>query len=126
TIPVNVYALALSPSGTGKGHATGLIEEKVINTFRTLFYEHTFPVSAENHCNELAVKRAARTGEDVNVELEKLAKDFHSLGSLLFTFASASTPAIKQMRQKVLMANAGSINLQIDEIGANFSQSTEA
>lgn len=126
TIPVNVYALALSPSGTGKGHATGLIEEQVINTFRTLFYEHTFPVSAENHCNELAVKRAARTGEDVNVELEKLAKDFHSLGSLLFTFDSASTPAIKQMRQKVLMANAGSINLQIDEIGANFSQSTEA
>lgn len=126
TIPVNVYALALSPSGTGKGHAVGLIEEQVINTFRKLFLEHTFLVSAENHCNELALKRAARSGEDVEVELEKLAKDFNSLGSLLFTFDSASTPAIKQMRQKVLMANAGAINLQIDEIGANFTQSVEA
>ena len=30
------------------------------------------------------------------------------------------------MRQKLLMANAGSCNLQVDEIGANFSGSTEA
>ena len=125
TIPINVYALALSPSGTGKGHAVGLVEEEVINTFRKVFFDHTFPISAENHCQELAVKRAARNGTDVDEELIKLGKDFQSLGSLLFTFDSASTPAIKQMRQKVLMANAGSINLQIDEIGANFSASIE-
>ena len=126
TIPVNVYALALSPSGTGKGHAVGIIEQNVINTFRDVFYEHTFPVSAEAHCEQLAIKRAGRNGTDVDVELQKLGKDFQNLGALLFTFDSATTPAIKQMRQKVLMANAGSINLQIDEIGANFTNSIEA
>ena len=62
----------------------------------------------------------------MDVELQKLGKDFQTLGALLFTFDSATTPAIKQMRQKVLMANAGSINLQIDEIGANFTNSIEA
>lgn len=126
TIPINVYTLALSPSGTGKGHAVGLIEGEVINTFRDVFYDHTFPVSAEQHCQEMAVKRAARNGTDEESELVKLGKDFQSLGALLFTFDSASTPAIKQMRQKVLMANAGSINLQVDEIGANFTASIEA
>lgn len=126
SIPVNVYALALSPSGTGKGHAVGIIEHNVINTFREVFYEHTFPVSAEANCEQLAIKRAGRNGTDVDVELQKIAKDFSNLGALLFTFDAATTPAIKQMRQKVLMANAGSINLQIDEIGANFTNSIEA
>lgn len=126
TIPVNVYTLALSPSGSGKGHAVGLIEGEVINNFRNIFYDHTFPISAEQHCEQLAIKRANKNGTDVDEELIKLGKDFQNLGALLFTFDSASTPAIKQMRQKVLMANAGSINLQIDEIGANFSSSIEA
>lgn len=126
TIPINVYTLALSPSGSGKGHAVGLIEGEVINNFRNIFYDHTFPISAEQHCEQLAIKRANKNGTDVDEELNKLGKDFQNLGALLFTFDSASTPAIKQMRQKVLMANAGSINLQIDEIGANFSSSIEA
>lgn len=126
TIPINVYTLALSPSGTGKGHAVGLIEGEVINTFREVFYDHTFPISAEQHCEDMAAKRAVRNGTDPADELVKLGKDFQSLGALLFTFDSASTPAIKQMRQKVLMANAGSINLQVDEIGANFTSSIEA
>lgn len=125
TIPINVYALALSPSGTGKGHSVSTIENSVINTFREVFFEHTFPISAEQHCSELAAKRATRNGTDVEDELIKLGKDFQNLGSLLFSFDAATTPAIKQMRQKVLMANAGSINLQIDEIGANFTAAIE-
>lgn len=126
TIPVNVYAIALSPSGTGKGHAVGIIEGEVINSFREIFYEHTFPVSAAAHCEKLSIKRAAKSGEDPADELIQLSKDFQSLGALMFQFDAASSPAIKQMRQKMLMANAGSVNLQVDEIGANFTGSIEA
>lgn len=126
TIPVNVYAIALSPSGTGKGHAVGIIEGEVINAFREIFYEHTFPVSAAAHCEKLSIKRAAKSGEDPADELIQLSKDFQSLGALMFQFDAASSPAIKQMRQKMLMANAGSVNLQVDEVGANFTQSIEA
>ncbi|WP_227503330.1 DUF3987 domain-containing protein [Moraxella bovoculi] len=103
-----------------------MLEQEVINTFRNVFLEHTFPVSAEAHCDELANKRAARNGTDAGDELVKLGRDFQSLGALLFSFDSATTPAIKQMRQKLLMANLGSCNLQVDEIGANFSASVEA
>lgn len=103
-----------------------MLEQEVINTFRNVFLEHTFPVSAEAHCDKLANKRAARNGTDAGDELVKLGRDFQSLGALLFSFDSATTPAIKQMRQKLLMANLGSCNLQVDEIGANFSASVEA
>ncbi|WP_432481701.1 DUF3987 domain-containing protein [Moraxella sp. ZY200743] len=126
TIPINVYAFALSPSGSGKGHSTSLIENEVINSFKTAFMEHTFPICAEQNCELLAAKRAKRNGTDIDDELIKLAKSFNELGALLFSFDSATTPAIKQMRQKLLMANAGSCNLQVDEIGANFSGSIEA
>lgn len=126
TIPINVYAIALSPSGTGKGHAVGTIEGDVINKFTKEFFEHTFPTNAEKHCEELANRKAAKADTDPEEELVRLAKEFHNLGAPLLTFDSATTPAIKQLRQKILMANAGSINLQVDEIGANFQGSIEA
>lgn len=125
TIPVNVYALALSPSGSGKGHSTSLIENEVINNFRVVFLEHTFPIKAQQHCEELAVRRANRNGTNAEDELVKLGKDFQSLGAMMMDFDSATVPAIKQMRQKLLMANAGSLNLRVDEVGANFSSIIE-
>lgn len=125
TIPINVYAFNLSPSGTGKGHSTSIIEEEVINQFREVFTEHTFPLIAESNLEKLANRRAARNSTDPSDELEKIRKDFNSLGSLMFSFDSATSPAIKQMRQKLLMAASGACNLQVDEIGANFSASIE-
>lgn len=125
TIPINMYALALANSGSGKGHSTSVIENSVINNFKEVFTQHTFVNSAENHCQQLSIKRANLNGTDQQTELDKLAKDFNSLGALLFSFDDATTPAIKQMRQKLLMAKAGSANLIIDEIGANFIARTE-
>ncbi|EPW9558162.1 primase C-terminal domain-containing protein [Acinetobacter baumannii] len=120
SIPINIYALNLSPSGTGKGFSTSLIEGEILKQFKETFLEHTFPVLAEQNLEALAAKRAIRKGTDPNDELVALEKEFNMLGSLLFSFDSATTPAVKQMRQKLLMGNAGSVNLQIDEIGANF------
>ena len=125
TIPLSVYAIALSPSGSGKGLSTTLMESEVINTFKEVFLNHTFVRAAEYTCEQLSIKRANRNGTDPSDELAKLDKDFKSLGSLLFIFDSATTPAIKQMRQKLLMAGAGSCNLQVDEVGANFTASIE-
>jgi hypothetical protein len=39
---------------------------------------------------------------------------------LVFSFDSGTPAAVKQMRHKLLMAEAGSMNLQIDEIGSNL------
>lgn len=124
-IPINMYAIALSPSGTGKGLSTSLIEQRVMSGYKEVFLEHTLPISAEKTAEQIAIKRATRNGTDVEDEVIKLGKDYKSLGAYLPSFDSATTPAIKQMRQKLLMAGAGSLNLIIDEFGANLSASIE-
>lgn len=124
-IPVNMYALNLATSGFGKGHSTNIIEEQVMNQFRDRFLEETFPVLAETNLPKLAVKRAQRKATDPDEELVRVQKEFDSLGSLLFSFDSGTSPAVKQMRHKLLMADAGSLNLEIDEIGLNLVGNTE-
>lgn len=119
-IPVNMYAINLGTSGSGKGFSTNIIEREVINRFRSRFLEETFPLLAEMNLPKLAVKRAARKNEDPETELLRVQKEFDQLGSLVFSFDSGTPAAVKQMRHKLLMADAGSVNLQIDEIGSNL------
>lgn len=124
-IPVNVYAINLSPSGTGKGFSTSIIEDEVMMQFREHFLEETFPLMAERHLPQISHKRAVRKNTDPDEELVRVEKEFNSLGNLLFSFDSGTSPAVKQMRHKLLMANAGSVNLEIDEIGSNLMGNTE-
>ncbi|TXH09429.1 MAG: DUF3987 domain-containing protein [Hyphomicrobiaceae bacterium] len=119
-IPVNLYALNLSTSGSGKGFSTNIMENQVINQFRHRFLEETFPILAEQNLPKLALKRANRKSTDPDEEAIRVQKEFDSIGPLLFSFDSGTSPAIKQMRHKLLMADAGSLNLQIDEIGSNL------
>ena len=119
-IPVNLYALNLSTSGSGKGFSTNIIENQVIQLFRQRFLEETFPILAENNLPKLAIKRANRKSTDPDEELVRVQKEFDQLGSLVFSFDSGTPAAVKQMRHKLLMAEAGSVNLQIDEIGSNL------
>lgn len=125
-IPVNLYSVALAPSGFGKGHSISIVEKQFIAGFRKAFIESTFPTIAEDHLYQMACDRALITGKDPAEEKEKLDKEFRGLGALAFSFDSATTAAVKQMRQKLLMANCGAISLQIDEIGSNLIGSTEA
>lgn len=124
-IPVNMYALNLSTSGSGKGFSTNIMENQVINQFRGRFLEETFPILAEQNLPKLALKRANRKSTDPDEELVRVQKEFDSLGSLMFSFDSGTAPAVKQMRHKLLMADAGSMNLQIDEIGSNLVGNVE-
>jgi hypothetical protein len=124
-IPVNMYALNLATSGFGKGHSTNIIEEQVVNRFRDRFLEETFPLLAEMNLPKLANKRAIRKATSPDDELVRVTKEFDSLGSMLFSFDSGTSPAVKQMRHKLLMADAGSLNLEIDEIGLNLTNSAE-
>ena len=120
-IPVNMYALNLAPSGLGKGLSTNVLEEEVINQFKDRFIDETFPLLAEQHLPKVANKRAIRKGTDPDEELEKVQKEFTGLGPLMFSFSEATSPAVKQMRHKLLLANAGAMNMEVDEIGLNLS-----
>ena len=124
-IPVNFYAVNLATSGFGKGHSINIIEEQLIEEFREEFLGRTFPLVAEENLAKLAAARAHRYQEDPDTELEKVTKEFERQGALLFSFDSGTAPAIKQMRHKLLMAGAGSMNSEIDEIGSNLLGSSD-
>lgn len=119
-IPVNIYALALAVSGSGKGFSVNLLENDFLGGFQQRFMEETFHTVAEQNLWEIAYKRAARDGTAEQDEYEKVEKEFKQTGALAFTFDSGTPAAVKQMRQKLLMSKAGSINLQVDEVGSNL------
>jgi len=125
-IPVNSYAINLAPSGFGKGYSTNIIEEEVIKAFTSQFIAHTFPTLAEQNLPVIANTRAQIKGTDPDEELERARKEFDDNGSMETVFSSATGSAIKQFRHKLLMANSGSINFQVDEIGSNLTGEVEA
>lgn len=124
-IPVNIYALILATSGFGKGHSVNIMENEFIKGFRKRFVEETLPVIAEKHLFEIANERALRDGTDQQEEIDRVTKEFKRAGAFPFTFDSGTVPAVKQLRHKLLLANCGSINLQIDEIGSNLIGSVD-
>jgi hypothetical protein len=103
-----------------------IIEEQVIGDFRERFQNVVFPEYAEKNIAKIASRRALKEGTDDKEEMAAAMVEFEDMGELLFAFDSATSPALKQMRNKLLMANAGSMNLEIDEIGSNLLSNTEA
>lgn len=124
-VPVNLYALALGASGFGKGHSVNIMENSFIKGFKQRFLEEAMPKISEDHMDKLAQERSIRNGTDANVELDILHAEYKRLGAYPFTFDSGTSPAVKQLRDKLLLANCGSINLQIDEIGSNLINAVE-
>ena len=84
-----------------------------------------FPKYAQSRLSLEAIKRAQYLGISQVEAEEKLDKEFKSYGAFKFSFSEATTPAIKQFRNKLILAKAGSVNLQIDEIGFNLDKNYE-
>lgn len=125
-IPVNIYALALATSGFGKGHSVNIMEGEFLAGFKRRFMEDTMPAVAEKHLWDIANHRAVKNGNnDPQTEFDKVQTEFSKTGAFPFTFDGGTAPAVKQLRHKLLLANCGSINLQIDEIGSNLVKEVE-
>jgi hypothetical protein len=118
-IPVNMYACNLATSGAGKGFSQNILENEITHHFREQFLE-SFGTIADVELERIAFKRAQRNNEPEDEVKLRVLKEFESLGKYIYSFDSGTTPAVKQMRHKLLMANAGSVNLIIDEIGSNL------
>ncbi len=116
----NYYAVCTAPSGFGKGYANKIIEEQVTHLFEHTYMETTMPSIAENSLIDLANQRALRKGVDEANELEQVQKEYMRQGAYITCFDSGTPPAIKQLRHKLLMANTGSINCEVDEFASNL------
>ena len=134
-IPVNTYVLNLMVSGTGKGHSTNILEREFISHFKKEFLNNIFPRKAEENIQTLAQERSqARLNngqsilplsEEYDIQLDKFQRHFDRLGELAFSFDSGTSPAVKQMREKLLLASAGSMNLELDEVGSHISANAD-
>ena len=125
TIPINMYAVSLAGSGVGKGFSTNLLEEQVLGKFRERFTQEVFPKYAKTQLDLEAIKRMNYLGISQTEAEERLEKEFKSYGAFKFSFSEATTPAIKQFRNKLILAKAGCINLLIDEVGFNLDKNYE-
>jgi hypothetical protein len=119
-IPVNLYAINLATTGAGKGKSTSFIENNVIDQFSHNFREVTFEALAQQAIIKLANTRALKKQMEPEKMLPIVQKEFDDIGPFLTSFDSGTTPAVKQARQKLLIAEAGSLNMQIDEIASNL------
>jgi len=125
-LPINMYTVNLAPSGAGKTKAMNFMEEQVTNLFAERFKEELLPEVTEINMAKLAVQRANRNGTDDDAELSQLRAEFGLAGEWMTSFDSATPAALKQFRQKLLLANAGALNFEIDEIGDNLTGNAEA
>mgnify|MGYP007069888324 CR=1 FL=1 len=124
-IPVNIYALALSVSGYGKGTSIGIMETDFLPDFKTYFLEDTLPNIAKKNIHKMAVKKALKYSMSESDAEDSIKQFYEKTGEYPFTFDGGTAAAVKQVRDKLLIAGIGSINLQIDEIGSNLIGSTE-
>lgn len=125
-LPINMYTIALAPSGYGKTRAMSFMEEQVMGMFMDRFKAELLPFAAEQNLIKLAAIRANTQGTDPDAALRYLKDIYEGTGEWVSAFDTATGPALKQFRQKLLMANAGALNFEVDEIGDNLTNNSEA
>lgn len=125
-LPINIYTVDLAPSGAGKGKSKSYITEKVLHQFLTRFKDETLPSIAERNMAKIAHKRAVRSQTDPDEELEVIRNEYERTGEWLSAFDSATAPALKQFRHKLLLSQAGALNFEMDEVGDNLTANADA
>ncbi len=125
-IPINMYAINMMPSGSGKGFSTNIMEEHIIHKFKHNFLNVTFPSLSAIQLAKITLERCDQNDSEQEEEELKVEKEFAELGELVFSFDSGTPPAIKQLRHKLLMAGAGSMAFEMDEVGSNLMGNGEA
>lgn len=124
--PINMYAINLAPSGFGKSYATSIIEDQVINLFREEFLHKTWPIITTHNIAKVADFRARKDVKDPEETRMRVEKEFERMGAYEFVFTKPTEAALVQLRDKMLLAGIGGINLQVDEIGSNLFKTKDS
>lgn len=129
-IPVNTYVIALATSGYGKGHSINVVETHLLTGFHKRFTEQTMPMIAETNLHRLAKEmsdRSVGTTDEITEDdaFGKMMQRYTRKGAYRFSFDSGTMPAVKQLREKLILADCGSINFQMDELGLNLADNLE-
>ena len=124
-IPINCYAVALATSGYSKGFSVNIMEDEVLAGFKREFCGKLFNSVAERNITSRAEDIAIANQLDPDEVKDQLKASYDRAGSYVFTFDSGTGPAVKQMRNKLLLSEIGAINYQVDELSMNLLNSPE-
>jgi hypothetical protein len=117
-IPPNVYAMNLADSGFSKGKSVGILEKEVFGEFKKEYINRAMPLIVKANLDTASLEIAAMTGEDADLVLKKLEKDFVKGAEFAFDFASTTVEGLRSLRYKMNMGKVGSTNFHVDEIGS--------
>lgn len=124
-IPVNCYAICLATSGYSKGYSVNIMEDTILSGFRREFCGRLFHAIADRNINARAEDIAVANQLEVEDVLQQLKDSYNKAGNYVFTFDSGTSPAVKQMRNKLLLSEIGAINFEQDELASNLLSSTD-
>ena len=124
-IPVNCYAICLGPSGYSKGYSVNIMEDTILSGFKREFCGRLFHLIADRNINARAEDIAIANQLEVEDVVQQLRDSYNKAGNYVFTFDSGTSPAVKQMRNKLLLSEIGAINFEQDELGSNLLNSTD-
>lgn len=125
TIPINIYAMCLSPSGSGKGVSQSTIEGEILKQFTNRFETKTLPDYQAGNIEKIAERRCRINGTTFEEEMSNIVKEVDSCGKYLPAFEGGTAPAIKQYRHRLLLAGCGGLNYVVDEIGSNLIKNSD-
>lgn len=125
-LPPNLYCLSLAVSGFGKGRSINTMEEQIINGFKEKFLHDTLPIMTKVNIEKFAIEKLKKfPGADLEETKTIMEREYNGTGPFLFSFDSGTPAAIKQFRHQLILSNIGSINLEMDEVGANLSSNID-
>lgn len=121
--PISNYVFALAQSGYGKTFTVNTLEDLQVSFKKN--FTSVMTANSARQLSSLANRLSFGHNTTPDEELTNLKKAYFALGPYPMVFDSGTAPAVKQLVQKIQMSNAGSINLVMDEIGANMVDNTE-
>ena len=124
-IPVNCYAICLATSGYSKGYSVNIMEDTILSGFKREFCGRLFHIIADRNINARAEDIAVANQLEVEDVIQQLKDSYNKAGNYVFTFDSGTSPAVKQMRNKLLLSEIGAINFEQDELASNLLSSTD-
>jgi hypothetical protein len=115
TVPTNIFALALMPSGAGKGRITSAFENEFLAPFTEAF-NIAWVEKQQQLIQDKAAELAFNTGMEEEEADKIIRKRIEELGCPMLSFEEATSPAFKQCRSALLLVNYGALNFVVDEV----------
>lgn len=125
TLPINNYSICLGPSGYGKGHSINIIEDEFLSGFKNRFMNEVMPAIVKQNIEARADSIAALQDADPTTISEFLQASYKRAGEFVFNFDSGTIPAIKQLRNKLILGGIGALSSEQDELGSNLSSNSD-